>query len=358
MSKLKELGAAGQSVWLDFIRRDMVSNGELAALVDEGVTGVTSNPSIFQAAIAGSDLYDEDIADAEGDPLAVFEALAIADVQGAADVLRGVYDATDGFDGYVSLEVSPTLADDAEGTIADARRLWDRVDRPNLMIKVPATPAGIIAIEELIASGINVNATLMFSMADYEAVAMAYVRGAERTEYPERVASVASFFVSRVDNKIDPALDAIGTEEALALRGIAAVANAKLAYRRYQEVFEGAPFAAARARGAMPQRPLWASTSTKNPAYSDVLYVDELIGPNTVNTIPPATVDAFRDHGTIDPTALTSNVDAAEQHFEALAALGIDVDAITEELQVEGVAAFADAFNGLLATIEEQQGES
>ena len=358
MSKLKELGAAGQSVWLDFIRRDMVSNGELAALVDEGVTGVTSNPSIFQAAIAGSDLYDEDIADAEGDPLAVFEALAIADVQGAADVLRGVYDATDGFDGYVSLEVSPTLADDAEGTIADARRLWDRVDRPNLMIKVPATPAGIIAIEELIASGINVNATLMFSMADYEAVAMAYVRGAERTEYPERVASVASFFVSRVDNKIDPALDAIGTEEALALRGIAAVANAKLAYRRYQEVFEGAPFAAARARGAKPQRPLWASTSTKNPAYSDVLYVDELIGPNTVNTIPPATVDAFRDHGTIDPTALTSNVDAAEQHFEALAALGIDVDAITEELQVEGVAAFADAFNGLLATIEEQQGES
>ena len=187
---------------------------------------------------------------------------------------------------------------------------------------------------------------------------MAYVRGAERTEYPERVASVASFFVSRVDNKIDPALDAIGTEEALALRGIAAVANAKLAYRRYQEIFEGAPFAAARARGAKPQRPLWASTSTKNPAYSDVLYVDELIGPNTVNTIPPSTVDAVRDHGTIDPTALTSNVDAAEQHFEALAALGIDVDAITEELQVEVVAAFADAFNGLLATIEEQQGES
>ena len=358
MSKLKELGAAGQSVWLDFIRRDMVTNGELAALVDEGVTGVTSNPSIFQAAIAGSDLYDEDITAAESDPLAVFEALAVADVQGATDVLRGVYDATEGFDGYVSLEVSPTLADDAEGTIADAHRLWDRVDRPNLMIKVPATSAGIIAIEELIAAGINVNATLMFSMADYEAVAMAYVRGAERTGYPERVASVASFFVSRVDNKIDPALDAIGTEEALALRGIAAVANAKLAYRRYQEIFEGPPFAAARARGARPQRALWASTSTKNPAYSDVLYVDELIGPNTVNTIPPATVDAFRDHGAIDVTALTSDVDAAERHFEALAALGVDVDAITEELQVEGVASFADAFNGLLAAIEEQQGES
>jgi len=358
MSMLKELGAAGQSVWLDFIRRDMVANGELAALVDEGVTGVTSNPSIFQAAIAGSDLYDEDIAAAGGDPLAVFEALAIADVQGATDVLRGVYDATDGFDGYVSLEVSPTLADDAERTIADAHRLWDRVNRPNLMIKVPATPAGIIAIEELIAAGINVNATLMFSMADYEAVAMAYVRGAERTDYPERVASVASFFVSRVDNKIDPALDAIGTEEALALRGIAAVANAKLAYRRYQEIFEGPPFATARARGAKPQRALWASTSTKNPAYSDVLYIDELIGPNTVNTIPPATVEAFRDHGTIDSTALTSDVAAAEQHFESLAALGIDVDAVTEELQVEGVASFADAFNGLLEAIEAQQGRS
>ena len=358
MSKLTELGAAGQSVWLDFIRRDMVTNGELAALVDEGVTGVTSNPSIFQAAIAGSDLYDEDIAAAEGDPLAVFEALAVADVQGAADVLRGVYDATDGFDGYVSLEVSPTLADDTEGTIADAHRLWNRVHRPNLMIKVPATPAGIVAIEALIAAGINVNATLMFSMADYEAVAMAYVRGAERTEYPERVASVASFFVSRVDNKIDPALDAVGTDEALALRGIAAVANAKLAYRRYQEIFEGPPFAVARARGAKPQRTLWASTSTKNPAYSDVLYIDELIGPNTVNTIPPATVDAFRDHGTIDATALTSGVDAAEQHFETLGALGVDVDAITEELQVEGVASFADAFNGLLAAIEAQRGDS
>jgi transaldolase len=358
MSRLKELGAAGQSVWLDFIRRDMVTNGELAALVDEGVTGVTSNPSIFQAAIAGSDLYDEDIAAAEGDSLAVFEALAVADVQGAADVLRGVYDATEGFDGYVSLEVSPTLADDTEGTIADAHRLWNRVNRPNLMIKVPATSAGIVAIEELIAAGINVNATLMFSMADYEAVSMAYVRGAERTEYPERVASVASFFVSRVDNKIDPALDAIGTDEALALRGMAAVANAKLAYRRYQEIFEGPTFAAARARGAKPQRALWASTSTKNPAYSDVLYIDELIGPNTVNTIPPATVEAFRDHGTIDATALTSDVDAAEQYFETLAALGVDVDVITEELQVEGVASFADAFSGLLAAIEAQQGDS
>ena len=358
MSKLKELGAAGQSVWLDFIRRDMVSNGDLAALIDEGVTGVTSNPSIFEAAIAGSDLYDETIDVTDGDPLAVFESLAIADVQGAADLLRGVYDATDGLDGYVSLEVSPTLANDAEGTITDARRLWDRVNRPNLMIKVPATPAGIIAIEEIIASGINVNATLMFSMEDYENVAMAYVRGAERTDVPERIASVASFFVSRVDNTIDAELDAIGTDEALALRGIAAVANAKLAYRRYQEIFEGEPFAVARARGARPQRALWASTSTKNPAYSDVLYVDELIGPNTVNTIPPATVDAFRDHGTIDATALTTDVDGAEAHFEKLTAVGVDVDAITAQLQVDGVGSFAKAFDGLLAAIEEQQGRS
>jgi transaldolase len=358
MSKLKDLGAAGQSVWLDFIRRDMVTNGDLAALVDEGVTGVTSNPSIFEAAIAGTDLYDETIAGADGDPLAVFESLAVEDVQGAADVLRPVYDETTGRDGYVSLEVSPTLADDAEGTIADAHRLWDLVDRPNLMIKVPATPAGIVAIEELIAAGINVNATLMFSLADYEAVAMAYIRGAERTDYPERIASVASFFVSRVDNKIDAALEAIGSDEAYRLRGLAAVANAKLAYRRYQQVFDGEPFDLARSRGARPQRPLWASTSTKNPAYSDVLYVDELIGPNTVNTLPPATVDAFRDHGTINPKALTSNVRDAQAHFEALAAVGVDVDAITAELQVEGVASFAKAFEGLLAAIEAQQGRS
>jgi transaldolase len=226
------------------------------------------------------------------------------------------------------------------------------------MVKVPATAAGIVAIEELTAAGLNINATLMFSLADYEAVAMAYVRGAERSEHPERLASVASFFVSRVDAKVDAALSSIGTEDALSLRGIAAVANAKLAYRRYQEIFEGSTFDVARSRGAKPQRALWASTSTKDPAYSDVLYVAELIGPNTVNTIPPATIDAFRDHGIVDPTALTSGVDAAEQHFAKLASLGIDFDAITEELQVEGVASFAGAFNGLLAAIEAQQEHS
>ncbi len=358
MAELKELAAAGQSVWLDFIRRDMVTNGELAALIDEGVTGVTSNPSIFENAIAGSNLYDAAIAAADGDALSVFESLAVEDVRGAADALRGVYDATNGADGYVSLEVSPTLADDAEGTIADALRLWAWVDRPNLLVKVPATSAGIVAIEELTAAGVNINATLMFSLADYDAVAMAYVRGAERSEYPERLASVASFFVSRVDGKVDAALNSIGTDEALSLRGKAAVANAKLAYRRYQEIFEGSPFDPARSRGARAQRALWASTSTKDPAYSDVLYVAELVGPNTVNTIPPATIDAFRDHGVVDPAALTSDVDGAEQHFAKLASLGIDFDAITEELQVEGVASFAGAFDGLLAAIETQRGRS
>ncbi len=358
MAELKELAAAGQSVWLDFIRRDMVNNGELAALIDEGVTGVTSNPSIFEKAIAGSNLYDAAIADANGDALAVFESLAIDDVRDAADVLRGVYDATGGADGFVSLEVSPTLADDTEGTLADAKRLWDAVDRPNLMIKVPATPEGVVAIEELIAVGVNVNATLMFSLADYDAVAMAYVRGAERSTHPGRIASVASFFVSRVDNKVDAALEAIGTEAALALRGKAAVANAKLAYLRYQEIFEGSTFDAARDRGAKPQRALWASTSTKNPAYSDVLYVEDLVGPNTVNTVPPATIDAFRDHGVVNPSALTTGVDAAVEHFAALADIGIDFDTITDELQVEGVASFAKAFETLLAAIDAKRNHS
>jgi transaldolase len=358
MTKLQELAAAGQSVWLDFIRRDMVTNGELAGLIDEGVTGVTSNPSIFENAIAGSSLYDAAIADADGDNLAVFESLAVEDVRGAADALSGVYDATGGLDGYVSLEVSPTLADDTEGTVADALRLWKWVDRPNLMIKVPATPAGVVAIEDLIAAGVNVNATLMFSLADYEAVARAYVYGAERSEYPERVASVASFFVSRVDGKVDAALERIGTDEALSIRGIAAVANAKLAYHRYQEIFEGSPFDKARSRGAKPQRPLWASTSTKNPAYSDVMYVADLVGPGTVNTIPPATIDAFRDHGVVDPSALTTGVQAARDHFEKLVDLGIHFGTITDELQVEGVASFAKAFESLLAAIGSKRGTS
>jgi transaldolase/transaldolase/glucose-6-phosphate isomerase len=359
MGTLHELHEAGQSVWLDFIRRDMLASGELAAMVDDGIRGLTSNPTIFQKAIAGSDAYDTAIREALSNdptstPLAVYEGLAVADIQGAADTLRAVYDSSEAHDGYVSLEVSPYLAEDTEGTIAEAHRLWGRVGRPNLMIKVPATTAGIPAIEELIAAGINVNATLMFSLADYEAVAQAYVRGIRRAANPSRIASVASFFVSRVDNNTDAALDKIGTEAALALRGRAAVANAKLAYERYLEIFDGPDYADQRERGAQTQRVLWASTSTKNPAYSDVLYVEPLVGPRTVNTMPPATIDAYLDHGEADAAALAANMDQAHADIAALGEVGVDFPATTAQLQIDGVQAFADSFTDLLATVEEK----
>lgn len=351
-SKFQELYEAGQSVWLDYIRRDTLTTGELDGLIGDGIRGLTSNPTIFMNAIAGSDLYDDQIR-ALGDesPQAVFEALAIDDITAAADALRGVYDTSDGTDGFVSLEVSPHLANDTAGTIADAHRLWDLVDRPNLMIKVPATPAGVTALEDLIAAGINVNATLMFSLAHYEAVALAYARGVGRAAHPGRVASVASFFVSRVDSKTDAALEKIGTPEALDLQGKAAVANSKLTYRRYEEIFGGAAFADAAAKGARPQRALWASTSTKNPAYSDVLYVEELIGPNTVNTMPPATIEAFLDHGVVLAGSLKTNIGEAEDQLRLLGEYGIDFGDITDELQVEGVIAFADSYDELLEAI-------
>jgi len=356
MTKLDDLHSAGQSVWLDFIRRDMLTNGELASLVADGIRGLTSNPTIFQKAIAGSDLYDDHIAALGAiDSEEVFEVLAIADIRGAADLLMSVYDRSAGRDGFVSLEVSPHLAHDTAGTVTAAHRLWEAVDRPNLMIKVPATTAGVPALESLIATGINVNATLMFSLAHYEAIAQAFVRGAERAPTPERVASVASFFVSRVDTKTDTALDKIGTERALAHRGTIAVANAKQTYRRYQEIFEGSAFATAQARGAAPQRVLWASTSTKNPEYSDVLYVDDLIGSNTVNTMPPATIDAFADHSIINSNALTSGLEQADVAIAALAGFDIDFAALTEDLQTEGVAAFADSFDDLLEAISAKQ---
>lgn len=357
MTKLRHLHEAGQSVWLDFIRRDMLDNGELAGLVAEGTRGLTSNPTIFEKAIAGSNLYDDQISATDGDAAAVFEALAVQDIRAAADLLRNVYDESDRGDGFVSLEVAPDLAYDSEGTIADAKRLWGVVDRPNLMIKVPATPDGIPAIEELIAAGINVNATLMFSLADYEAVAGAYIRGVERAERPERVASVASFFVSRVDTKTDAALDKVGTDEALAIRGKTAVANAKMTYLRYQDIFLGSTFAAARERGARPQRVLWASTSTKNPEYSDLLYVDDLVGPNTVNTMPPATLEAFKDHGTVDGAALESGVEEAAAQLRELEGLGIDFSAITSVLQTEGVDAFAASHDDLLEAIAAKKEE-
>jgi len=356
MGKLHDLHAAGQSVWLDFIRRDMLESGELAAMVADGIRGLTSNPAIFKNAIGGSDAYDAAIAEAPDDasPISVYESLAIADIQDAADALRAVYDASNGDDGYVSFEVSPHLANDTEGTIEEAHRLWKLVGKPNLMIKVPATAEGIPAIEDLIAAGINVNATLMFSLHDYEAVAQAYVRGIRRSESPDSVASVASFFVSRVDSSTDAELDKNGSDAALSQRGKAAVANAKLAYDRYREIFEGEAFADQIERGARPQRALWASTGTKNPAYSDVLYVEPLIGPNTVNTMPPATIDAFLDHGDVGAGELTDNVDVARSDIAVLAEFGIDFDQITADLKTAGVKAFQDSFDDLLATVEDK----
>jgi transaldolase len=360
MNALKKLFEAGQSVWLDFIRRNLIVSGDLNRLIDEdGVRGMTSNPTIFQKAIAGSADYDESLASAlRENPGAgikeLYETLAVEDIQSAADVLRPIYDDSGGGDGYVSLEVSPTLADDTDGTIEEAVRLWKTVSRPNLMIKVPATEAGVPALEALIARGVNVNATLMFSMKHYEAIAQAYVRGLAACETPGRVASVASFFVSRVDNAVDKALEKIGSNEALALRGKAAVANTKLTYRRFAEIFAGDDFKTLAAKGARVQRPLWASTSTKNPEYRDVLYVEELIGPDTVNTLPPATMDAFRDHGVVEET-LTRDLSAAEDVLASLESLGIDLTAVTDTLQVDGVASFAKSFEELLDTLEQKK---
>jgi len=345
-----------QAVWLDYIERDLVTGDGLARLVaEDGVRGVTSNPSIFCAAITSSGAYDRQIDEQLSERPALtagelYEALAIEDIRRAADVLRPVYEGSEGSDGFVSLEVSPHLAHDTAGTVAEARRLWRVVDRENLMIKVPATAAGIPAIEELIGNGINVNATLMFSLADYEAVAGAYLAGLARCAEPARVASVASFFVSRVDSKVDSRLDEIGTTPAHALRGTAATANAQLTYRRFREIFSGYEFTSLAERGARVQRPLWASTSTKNPAYSDVKYVEELVGPDTVNTLPTATLDAFRDHGR-PRAALLEGMSGADATLDRLQRVGVDLDAVTRQLQVEGVVAFAESFDRLMVAL-------
>ena len=359
MNQIFALQEVGQSIWLDYIRRDLITGGELERLIGEGIRGVTSNPSIFEKAIASSQDYDVDLAryieaDACIAPPSLFDRIAVADIRGAADVLRSVYDATDGIDGYVSLEVSPTLAKDAEATVAEAKRLWREVDRPNLMIKVPATTEGIVAVEDLIAEGINVNVTLLFSLEHYELVAAAYIRGLERAGDPSVIASVASFFVSRVDTAVDRLLESIGTPEALELQGTIAVANAKVAYRRYQELFEGPEFEALRSRGARPQRVLWASTGTKNPAYSDVLYVEELVGPNTVNTVPPVTLAAFQHHGVGRGSTLTEGVEGAVIVLKRLEALGVDLRAVTDELQDQGLEAFANSFHQLLHALYEK----
>ncbi|PTQ79655.1 transaldolase [Nitrosospira multiformis] len=368
MNPLEQLLQCGQSVWLDSISRDFIKSGQLQRLVTgDKLHGLTSNPTIFEQAIGHSDAYDNALrqllrANEKQTEKALFEALAIEDIRMAADVLRPVYDETHGGDGYVSLEVSPHLARDTGGSIAEAKRLWQAVERPNLMIKIPGTHEGIPAIEQLISEGINVNVTLMFSLRHYDAVARAYIAGLERRDayspggnkiWP---VSVASFFVSRVDNVIDPMLEKIGTQEALALRGKIAIANAKLAYQRFRETFYGEPFDSWRKKGVHVQRPLWASTSTKNPAYSDVLYVEELVGPDTVNTLPLKTLEAFRHHGRASET-LEKGLAQAEADVAQLKKLGIDLNAVTEKLQNDGVDSFAASYDKLLASLKKKRQE-
>jgi transaldolase len=368
-NQIQQLRKEGQSVWLDYIERGMVQSGELAGLVADGVAGVTSNPSIFQAAIAKSDAYAADLqalAESDADAKTIFETLAVADIQAAADILRPVYDANDGQDGFVSLEVAPDLAYDTASTIAEARRLHAMVDRPNLMVKVPATEAGLEAIRQLTADGININVTLIFSLDRYAAVKEAYISGLEARHAAgapiDRLASVASFFVSRVDNNVDARLDRLrkddpGQADAYAgLLGQIAVANAKLAYAQFEETFSGPRWEALAAAGAHVQRPLWASTSTKNPDYSDLLYVETLIGPHTVNTMPPNTLEALLDHGTVQ-RSVDSDVNDARAAMAQLAAIGIAIDEVTDELEAEGVQKFADAFEQLLSAIEERRSE-
>ncbi len=357
MSRLQAMEEYGQAIWLDYIRRDILLDGTLAKMIaEDGVSGLTSNPAIFQKAIGESDLYDDAIRqalekDGEVSVETLYEELAVEDIQMAADLLLGKYRETDGRDGYVSLEVSPHLARDTSASVQEAQRLWAKVGRENLLIKIPATAEGIPAIEELLSEGINVNVTLMFSLAHYEAVAQAYLRAVPRCPQPEKLASVASFFVSRVDSKADKILEALGTSEAGALMGKVAIANSKLTYLRYQELFCNSQFQIWRDQGVRPQRVLWASTSTKNPAYRDVIYIEELIGPETVNTVPPQTLDAFRDHGEVQSTLMVK-VGEAQAQLAALAALGIDLDQITEDLQTEGVEKFAQPYDALLASLD------
>jgi transaldolase / glucose-6-phosphate isomerase len=361
MNPLKQLQQQGQAMWLDYIRRNIIQNGELKRLVEEdGLRGVTSNPTIFDKAIAGSTDYDDTLRaalaeDPEADAGKLYERLAIEDICMAADILRSVYDETGGADGFISLEVSPHLARDTDSTIAEAKRLKAAVGRPNVMIKVPATPEGIPAIEALIADGVNVNITLMFSLSHYEAVALAYIRGLERCAAPAKVASVASFFVSRVDTMVDGALEKLAAPEARSLRGKIAIANSKIVYRRFREIFHGEGFAALRNRGARVQRPLWASTGTKNPDYSDVLYVENLIGPDTINTLPPATLDAFREHGQMRGATVQENLDEADAALLRLKQLGIDLEAVGKKLQDDGVDAFAASFDQLMASLEKKR---
>ncbi len=363
---LRKLADAGQAFWLDYIRRSFVEGGELAHLIEaDGLRGVTSNPSIFEKAIAGSKDYDDDLHAARNEcisePQTVFERLATRDIRGAADLLRPVYDRTDGLDGYVSLEVSPTLARDTAGTIAEARKLWKMIDRPNLMVKVPGTPEGLPAVEQLLSDGININITLLFSVATYEKTAETFLRALERRAAAgnevNRIASVASFFISRIDSAVDAALKARWKEASEndrprieALLGRVAIANAKRVYALFGRLFSGARWQALESKGARPQRLLWASTSTKDPKYPDVMYIDELVGAHTVNTMPPTTAVAFRDHGRVR-NAIMEDVEGAERRLGELESLGISLDRITDQLLGEGLDAFSKSYDEMLVTI-------
>ena len=361
-SRLQKLAAAGQSIWIDNLSRSLVHGGGLQRLIDEdAVTGVTSNPTIFQKAISHGEDYDSQLRELVGtidDARQVFFRLAEDDVRDACDVLRPVWERTNGYDGYVSLEVDPGLAYDTEGTFAQAIELHAAVDRPNLHVKIPATVAGLPAIEDCIARGKSINVTLIFSLDRYRAVAEAYLRGLERLVAaggkPGGVASVASFFVSRVDTETDRRLDELGSA---ASRGKLGIANARLAYRHFQEVFSGPRWEFLAAKGASRQRPLWASTSTKNPAYRDVVYVEELIGPDTVNTMPPETVEAFQDHGEVRGATVLEGIDEAGRLLTELADAGVDYDDVVETLEQEGVKKFAASFDELIAGITAKRGE-
>lgn len=356
--KLKALHALGQSMWYDNIARDLLQSGAIKQLVEAGVMGLTSNPAIFQKAITSGTAYDAEIADLVHrtlDPKSMYETLAVHDIQAAADILKPVYEQTKGVDGYVSLEVSPLLANDTQGTADEAARLWQWVKRPNLMIKVPATEAGLPAVTTSIAQGINVNVTLIFGLDMYAKVMEAYIAGLEQRAANglplNNIASVASFFVSRVDTLVDKLL---GEQDAL--KGKAAIGNAKLAYQLFKQTFSGPRWEALAAKGAQLQRPLWASTSTKDPSYPDTIYVDTLIGPHTVNTAPPATIDAFIDHGVLALT-VEDGLEEVRRDMEALAAAGIDLKAVTDQLLEEGVAKFSGPFEDLLSAIEQKSAQ-
>jgi transaldolase len=359
MNRLRELEKQGQSIWLDFITRSIISEGSLAKLIaEDGISGVTSNPTIFQKAITTGHDYDSAIGrlQQEGKPASeIFEALAVEDIQHACDLFRLTYENTQGADGFVSIEVNPHLARDSRGTTEEARRLFKSVNRPNAFVKIPGTKEGLPAIEQCLAEGININITLIFSLERYEGVINAWLSGLERAAKSGRplhpIASVASFFVSRVDSLIDGQLQ---KKNLTSLMGKAAIANAQGAYRIFERMVAGPRFKALEAKGARPQRPLWASTSTKNPAYRDVLYVEELIGPDTVNTLPLATIDAFRDHGTVR-RALPAEAAETESVLQRLKEAGVDMAQATRQLEEDGVRLFAESYDSLIKSLEQKK---